>query len=53
MKTEEGMAISALLRSPCCLAPLLEDGQKLACHNCMKTYPVVEGIPVLINDAGE
>lgn len=43
----------ALLRSPCCLRPLTQSEAELTCSGCTKSYPLVEGIPVLIQNHHE
>jgi hypothetical protein len=36
------------LACPACLGELLLDGDKLVCVECGRSYPIVDGIPVLI-----
>jgi len=46
-----------ILACPVCRAPLENritgDGESLRCTVCRRVYPVEEGIPVLLPDAGE
>jgi uncharacterized protein YbaR (Trm112 family) len=39
-----------LLRCPRCAGALQESQQQLVCGLCSETYPVVDGIPVLLSD---
>lgn len=41
------------LQCPCCHSALLHDGNELVCSNttCAERYPIVDGVPVLINEA--
>ena len=41
-------AILAQLACPVCLSDLALDERGLTCRQCGRTYPVVDGIPVLI-----
>jgi uncharacterized protein YbaR (Trm112 family) len=36
------------LACPACLGGLRLDGEQLACEQCGRAYPIVDGIPVLI-----
>jgi uncharacterized protein YbaR (Trm112 family) len=49
---EPAMGWQALLRCPVCRGRLLQDGGQLFCANaaCAMRYPIVDGVPVLIND---
>jgi SAM-dependent methyltransferase/uncharacterized protein YbaR (Trm112 family) len=40
--------LRSLLASPCCLGPLEERGDELACVTCGRSFPFVEGVPVLL-----
>jgi|GEM_PF-1578656 len=35
------------LHCPTCLAPLVEQSDSLVCNSCIRSYPLVRGIPVL------
>jgi uncharacterized protein YbaR (Trm112 family) len=37
-----------LLACPACVGELRLDGDRLLCAGCGRTYPIVDGIPVLI-----
>jgi len=38
------------LACPACLGELRLDGDRLTCVGCGRSYPIVDGIPVLIAD---
>lgn len=42
---------SDLLCCPACKSSLRERGSQLACTSCKEVYPIVDGIPVLLNEA--
>jgi uncharacterized protein YbaR (Trm112 family) len=44
----DASALSALIVCPDCYGELLDDVGRLACTNCGRTYPVVDGIPVFV-----
>jgi len=46
-------SILSHLACPACHGELLFVTASLACATCGRTYPVVNGIPVLIADCGE
>ena len=46
-------SISKQLACPACLGDLRLDGDRLACACCDRTYPIVDGIPVLITGRAE
>jgi uncharacterized protein len=41
-----------ILACPCCKGELIltEDGSSLHCKSCSKSYPIVEGVPILLPD---
>ncbi len=41
-------SVLSQLACPACLAELRIDDARLACTRCSRTYPIVDGIPVLI-----
>jgi hypothetical protein len=41
------------LACPACLRDLRRDGTRLMCAGCGRSYPIVEGIPVLIAERAE
>lgn len=46
-------SISDQLACPACLGDLRLDGDRLACASCARSYPIVDGIPVLIAERKE
>jgi uncharacterized protein YbaR (Trm112 family) len=41
------------LACPACLGALRQDADRLICTECARTYPIVDGIPVLIAERAE
>jgi uncharacterized protein len=41
-------SISDQLACPACLGDLRIEGDHLLCASCTRTYPIIDGIPVLI-----
>jgi len=41
------------LACPACLGDLRLDGDRLLCLSCHRTYPIVDGIPVLTAERAE
>jgi uncharacterized protein len=46
-------AVLAQLACPACYGDLQFDGARIVCIACRRTYPVVDGIPVLIIERAE
>lgn len=46
-------AILDQLACPVCLGVLILDTETLACTQCGRTYPIEDGIPVLIGDRAD
>ena len=46
-------AVLAQLACPACYGDLQFDGARIVCIACRRTYPVVDGIPVLIVERAE
>ncbi len=46
-------SISDQLACPACLGDLRLEGERLVCASCARTYPIVDGIPVLIAGSEE
>jgi uncharacterized protein YbaR (Trm112 family) len=46
-------SVMELLACPACLHRLRLEGRNLNCEQCGRTYPVVDGIPVLIFNGKE
>lgn len=44
--------LKELLACPACESELRLDEGRLVCARCGRTYPIVDGIPVLIADRG-
>lgn len=40
--------LRSLLSCPACQSELRMDGQRVVCVSCGRSYPIVDGIPVLI-----
>jgi uncharacterized protein YbaR (Trm112 family) len=43
-------AIKDQLACPACRGPLSIVADRLACTSCPRTYPIVDGIPILISE---
>ena len=48
--TEQGAALLALVRCPRCRGVLESENGALACRACAVRYPLVDGVPVLIDE---
>lgn len=46
-------ALLAQLACPACLGELYTEDSRLICRSCARTYPIVDGIPVLIVERAE
>jgi hypothetical protein len=55
LKTGPAQVASVLdqLACPVCFAQLAVDAARLVCSGCGRTYPIIDGIPVLIADPPE
>jgi uncharacterized protein YbaR (Trm112 family) len=51
-RAEAALTVLSRLRCPCCRGQLRADGEALRCleAECATRFPVVDGIPVLINE---
>jgi uncharacterized protein YbaR (Trm112 family) len=46
-------ALAAQLACPACLGDLRLEAARLVCAACSRSYPIVDGIPVLIAERAE
>lgn len=46
-------SVAGLLACPACFGSLCAEGARLVCVGCGRSYPVVDGIPVLIAERAE
>ena len=42
-----------ILACPVCKESVLLESEKLVCRKCHRHYPIKDGIPVMITEAGE
>ncbi len=42
-----------ILACPACKTPVKMDGEKIACMECGRRYPVRDGIPIMLIDEAE